>query len=194
MVERELIALASRGDARASAEIYERYSARVYTLVRRLAGSDAEAEDWAQDAWVRVLRALPRFRGDAQLGSWIHRVALNTALSGRRRFRRTSGREEPLPPSIAAPGDGEEPLLRVRLEAALDQLPEGMRRVLVLHDVEGHTHEEIATLLGTSPSTSRSQLGRARARMRSLLDGDALPRATPAHAARSDVNNGDEEV
>lgn len=173
--EIELVARAREGDDEAIHTLYRRHAARVYGLVRRLAGDDALAEDWAQEAWVRILRALPGFRGDARFSTWLYRIAVNSALHGRRRRQRRASRELPLEvaPSPRAPGDPA--LLRIRLERALDALPEGMRRVLVLHDVEGYTHEEIADLLGIAPGTSKSQLFKARARMRSTLRPSPAP-------------------
>lgn len=167
--EQALVGRAREGDREAMQALYRRHAPRVYAVVRRLAGEDALAEDWAQEAWIRAFRALPRFRGESKFSTWLHRVAVNAALHARRRSERRRGREEPLPPTLAAapvPGDG---LLRARLERALERLPDGMREVLVLHDVEGHTHEEIGALLGIAPGTSKSQLFKARAHMRRML-------------------------
>ena len=169
MDEAELIRKASEGDEGAIGALYQRYSARVYTIIRRLAGDDMLAEDCAQEAWVRAIRALPRFRGEARFGTWLHRIAVNSALQGRRGRQRRADREEPLPPLLSVTPKPTDALLRRRLERAMDALPDGMRRVLVLHDVEGHTHEEIAELLGIAPGTSKSQLWKARGRMRELL-------------------------
>jgi RNA polymerase sigma-70 factor, ECF subfamily len=169
--ESELIRQASQGDGSAIQALYRRHSQRVYNVVRRLAGDDALAEDWAQEAWVRAIRALPTFRGDSQFGTWLHRIAVNSALYGRRGRERRLAREAPLPDSLPARGPADQALLRIRLERALEKLPEGMRKVLVLHDIEGYTHVEIGTLLGVAPGTCKSQLFKARARMRELLAG-----------------------
>lgn len=173
MTEAELIQGARQGDSRAIRVLYERHAPRVYSVVRRLAGGDdALAEDWAQEAWVRAIRALPTFRGDAEFGTWLHRIAVNSALHGRRGRSRNEEREAPLPEDLSGeePGERDGALLRLRLERALARLPEGMRRVLVLHDVEGYTHVEIGALLGIAPGTCKSQLFKARARMRELLE------------------------
>lgn len=170
MSDDELIQQAKKGDRSAIQSLYTRYADHVYSVVRRLAGDDMLAEDWAQEAWIRAIRALPDFRGESQFGTWLHRIAVNSALYGVRGRERRSTRELPLPDAIAAAGRGDQTLLRVRLERALEQLPSGMRRVLVLHDVEGYTHAEIGILLGVSPGTCKSQLFKARARMRELLD------------------------
>ncbi len=171
MTEQEMIQGARAGDRMAIEALYAKYAPRVYAVVRRLAGEDALAEDWAQEAWVRAIRALPKFRGDAQFSTWIHRIAVNSALHGQRWRGRRAGREESLPATYAAPPTDERAVLKVRIERALTRLPERMRQVLVLHDVEGHTHEEIAEMLGIMPGTSKSQLFKARAHMRTLLSG-----------------------
>jgi RNA polymerase sigma-70 factor, ECF subfamily len=134
-----------------------------------MSGDDALAEDWAQEAWVRVIRALPTFRGESQFSTWLHRIAVNSALHGRRSRERKAGRETVMDDSYAARPTGGDALLRLKLERAMDRLPDGMRRVLVLHDVEGYTHEEIGEMLGVNPGTCKSQLFKARAKMRNLL-------------------------
>ncbi len=176
MTESELIQQAQEGDGGAIRALYERYASRVYSVVRRLAGDDAVAEDWAQEAWIRAISALPTFRGDSQFGTWLHRIAINSALGGRRSQERRFARETPLEettteltPAVVPGGVGERVLLRMRLERAIEDLPERMRQVLVLHDVEGYTHVEIGALLGIAPGTCKSQLFKARARMRELL-------------------------
>jgi len=162
--------------------LYRAHAARVYTVVRRLAGDDALAEDLAQDAWIRAFRKLHLFRGDASFGTWMYRLATNTALNRlRRRGRRDEVEQEAELTSSAA--DLDDAVINQRLLAeALDRLPPGYRRVLVLHDLEGHTHEEIGELLDVAPGTSKSQLHKARARMRELLDPGGS-----AAAAQSEV-------
>jgi RNA polymerase sigma-70 factor (ECF subfamily) len=169
MSEAELIERAREGDPGAIQALYRHHARRVYAIVRRVAGEDALAEDCAQEAWIRAIRALPTFRGEARFSTWIHQIAVNCALAARRWRDRRAGRETPLSDTIPeAPAD-DATVLRVRLERALARLPAGMREVLVLHDIEGYTHEEIAEILGITPGTSRSQLFKARARMRELL-------------------------
>jgi RNA polymerase sigma-70 factor (ECF subfamily) len=165
----EFIQRARQGDGEAIRELYRRYGPRVYAVVRRLAGDDALAEDWAQEAWVRAIRALPTFRGEARFSTWLHRIAVNSALHGRRWRERRAGHEVALPLTLPGAQRPDDPVLRLTLTKALDRLPPGMRQVLVLHDVEGYTHEEIGTFLGVTPGTSKSQLFKARARMRGLL-------------------------
>lgn len=169
MTEHDLILQAQQGNAEALDALYRRHASRVYTVVRRLTGDDAQAEDAAQETWMRAMRALPGFRGQAMFSTWLHRIAVNCALYGRRRRERDRLRELELPDELASPASARRPLLRMRLEEAIDQLPEGMRRVLVLHDVEGYTHEEIGELLGVAAGTCKSQLFKARAKMRALL-------------------------
>lgn len=167
--EQRLIEAACGGDPGAARRLYERYAPRVFAVVRRIAGDDDLAHDCAQDAWIRAFRALPTFRGDARFGTWIHRIAVNAALQAVRSRDRRAEAASPVPETLAAPAAEHDPLLAQRLEAALDRVPAGMRQVLVLHDVEEYTHEEIAGLLGISPGTSKSQLFKARARMRQIL-------------------------
>jgi RNA polymerase sigma-70 factor (ECF subfamily) len=168
--ETELIQRAQEGDPAAIREIYRQYSPRVFAIVKRLAADDGLAEDWAQEAWVRIFRALGTFRGDSRFTTWLHRIAVNSALHGRRWRERRVRHEAPIPDVLpASPARNDDALLRMRLEKAMQQLPERMRQVLVLHDVEGYTHEDIADFLGVTAGTSKSQLFKARARMRELL-------------------------
>ena len=170
--ERELIDQARTGDRDAIQALYRRHAGRVLAVVRRLLADEEAAADCAQEVWVRAIRSLPRFRAESSFGTWIHRVSVNVALHARRSRRRRAGHEEAMPPdlevsgSVGPTGDA---LLRRRLQVALDRLPDGMRQVLVLHDVEGFTHEEIGSVLGINPGTSKSQLFKARAQMRELL-------------------------
>ena len=169
MEDHQLVSLAREGDAGAVRTLYERHARRVYAVVRRLAGEDSLAEDWAQEAWVRAIRALPTFRGDSQFTTWLHRIAVNSALHGRRSRERKAGRETVMDDTHAVRHQTGDPLLKMKLEKAMERLPEGMRRVLVLHDVEGYTHEEIGEMLGINPGTCKSQLFKARAKMRRML-------------------------
>jgi RNA polymerase sigma-70 factor (ECF subfamily) len=173
MTDQDCIRKAQSGDQAAIRELYDRHAPRVYAVVRRLAGDDALAEDWAQEAWVRAFRALPRFRGDAQFSTWIHRIAVNSALHGKRWRERRTAREIALPVAHMETEEHQtrtdEPMLRLTLQRALDRLPEGMRQIVVLHDVQGFTHEEIGALLGIAAGTSKSQLFKARAHLRRIL-------------------------
>jgi RNA polymerase sigma-70 factor, ECF subfamily len=185
MEDQELVSLARSGDGSAIRALYQRHARRVFAVVRRMAGDDALAEDWAQEAWVRVIRALPTFRGDSQFSTWLHRVAVNSALHGRRSRERKAGRETAIDDSHAVRPGGGDPLLRMKLERAMERLPDGMRRVLVLHDVEGYTHEEIGEMLGINPGTCKSQLFKARAKMRALLSPAALREEEEVHTCNT---------
>ncbi|HEX6609390.1 MAG TPA: sigma-70 family RNA polymerase sigma factor [Hyphomicrobiaceae bacterium] len=169
MTETELIQRAQEGDPLAMRDIYRLHAPRVYAVVKRLAGDEQLAEDWAQEAWVRIFRALGSFRGEARFTTWLHRIAVNSALHGRRWRERRVRHETPMLETTTANAKPENPLLRLRLEQAMQLIPERMRQVLVLHDIEGYTHEEIAEFLGVTAGTSKSQLFKARARMREQL-------------------------
>lgn len=164
------------------AKLYQEHSARVYSVVRRLVGDDHVAEDVSQDAWIRAFEKLHLFRGDAAFGTWMHRLAVNAALN---RLRRQSRRAEVESAAAEASPPGRPPedgVLNQRLlSQALDELSAGYRQVLVLHDVEGLTHEEIASRMGIAVGTSKSQLHKARARMRLLL-APAQERNAGSHA------------
>ena len=167
----QLVAAARDGDQRALATIYRRYRPRVFSVVARLIGP-ADAEEVTQEVFLRAFRALDRFRAEAQISTWLYRIAVNAALSERGRKRVERDRTAPaliaesLPAAAHPEGD---PALRARLEAALAKMPAGYRAVLVLHDVEGLEHEEIARVLDCRVGTSKSQLHKARAKMRELL-------------------------
>ncbi|MEZ4417498.1 MAG: sigma-70 family RNA polymerase sigma factor [Gemmatimonadota bacterium] len=169
MSEAQLIRRACDGDGRAVRALYERYSPRVYAVVRRIAADEDLAHDYAQEAWIRAIRALPTFRGDARFSTWLHRIAVNSALQALRRAETRTRREQPMPETVPVPPASGDALLQQQLEGALNRLPEGMREVLILHDVEGYTHEEIGDLLGVTAGTSKSQLFKARAKMRAML-------------------------
>lgn len=171
MSERQLIQQAADGDARAIRALYDRYAPRVYAVVRRIAADDELAQDYAQEAWIRAIRALPTFRGDARFSTWLHRIAVNAALQAIRKSDTRKKREAPMPEQVPVTDLGGDALLKRKLQRALDTLPEGMRRVLILHDVEGYTHDEIGDALGVTSGTSKSQLFKARAKMRDLLTG-----------------------
>lgn len=185
MTEFELIQRAQQGEPRAIRELYRLYSPRVYAIVKRLAGDDALAEDWAQEAWVRIFRALGTFRAEARFTTWLHRIAVNSALHGRRWRDRRVIREAPLDDTIPMRAVTEDALLRVKLEKAIAALPERMRQVLVLHDVEGYTHEDIAEFLGVNVGTSKSQLFKARARMREMLSTERANRSIEIEGVRA---------
>ncbi len=164
------VALAAAGDSRAFERLYRRHVGRVHSLLRRMVGSD-EADEATQDAFVRAWRAIGSFRGDSAFGTWVHRIAVNVALASRRgkitNRQRFLDDEDFLNHHPDRPDRSSE---RLDFEAALSTLPHGAREVLVLHDVEGFRHEEIAELLDISSGTSKSQLHRARMAIRKVLN------------------------
>jgi RNA polymerase sigma-70 factor (ECF subfamily) len=171
--EAALVDAVRRGAPGSREVIYHRYKRRVFALAQRIVGP-SDAEEVAQEAFIRVFRGLPKFRGDAALGTWIYRLAVNAALSHRtRRASSPAGpdREDGASAErvLAAPAESRDAALRRQLEQALAQLPVGYRTVIVLHDVEGLEHEEVAAILGCHVGTSKSQLHKARARLRETL-------------------------
>ena len=166
----QLIAACRRGEARAMEMLYHQYKRRVFGMAHRIVGAD-DAEEVAQEVFVRVYRGLAAFRGDSALSTWIYRLTVNAALS----YLARRGRRQEIPvddtlAEVAAPPVAErDPGLAARIETALGQLPAGYRAILVLHDVEGLSHEECAEILECRVGTCKSQLHKARARMRELL-------------------------
>jgi RNA polymerase sigma-70 factor (ECF subfamily) len=165
--DRELVRrVVADGDERAFRTLYRRHTPALYQFaLRLLGGNDAEAEDAVQETWIRGAQGWERFRWDASLATWLRAIALNVCRAAFR--RRDAGWLEITPAEPAVP-DGN-PEARIDLERALALLPPGYRTVFLLHDLEGHRHEEIASLLGTSAGTSKSQLFRARRALRRLL-------------------------
>src|SRR6476659_823727 len=156
-------------------DLYQRHNRRVYSLCLRMTGSVSEAEDLAQEVFIQLFRKIGSFRGESAFTTWLHRLTVNQVLMY---FRKRSVK------SALTTDDGEMPdsvdpftinpeampiVDRIGLETAISQLPPGYRSVFVLHDVEGYEHEEIARLLGCSAGTSKSQLHKARLKLRRLL-------------------------
>jgi RNA polymerase sigma-70 factor (ECF subfamily) len=178
-----LIEAVRRGDAGSREALYHRYKRRVFALAVRIAGA-MDAEEVAQEAFIRIFRGLPKFRGDAALGTWIYRLAVNAALTHRSRRAAAPGADTPglaaavvLEAEIAVGPPDRDAVLRGRLERALRRLPTGYRTVIVLHDVEGLEHEEVAAVLGCHVGTSKSQLHKARARLRDMLAAEGITAA-----------------
>jgi RNA polymerase sigma-70 factor (ECF subfamily) len=166
--DRALIADCAAGKRQAMEAIYRRYHRRVFGLVVRMVGPQ-EADEVAQDAFVRVFKGLKRFRGDAALSTWIYRVAMNTCLSSLSKGSRRAELYDQYVHERSPDQRAAQPMLRRRLEGALAKLPPGYRAVLLLHDVEGMNHQEIAQVLNWREGTSKSQLHKARMKMRGLL-------------------------
>ncbi|MGH7694554.1 MAG: RNA polymerase sigma factor [Gemmatimonadaceae bacterium] len=170
MNERELLTRAQAGDPVAERAIYDTHVDRVYRLAFRLAGDAELAKEFTQDAFIRAFERLGTFRGDSALSTWLHAITVSVALNGLRKVRRLK-REVQLEhaESLGSDRPRSDPLLRQRLEEAIDKLPTGYRTVFLMHDVQGFTHEEIGAALGIEVGTSKAQLFRARSRLRERL-------------------------
>lgn len=184
MDEAALVARCRAGDGAAFAEIYARHAGRVYSLAYRMVGA-ADAEDLVQDIFLLAHRKLASFRGDSSLGTWLYRLATNHCLDvlrsrQARMSERTSSLDAPDAAEPAAPiGPGR--VAPLDLERAIQALPPACRAAFVLHDVEGFGHQEVGAALGISEGTSKSQVHKARLRIRAFLQQSA---PTPAGAGR----------
>ncbi|MBK9156043.1 MAG: sigma-70 family RNA polymerase sigma factor [Chloracidobacterium sp.] len=171
----ELCRLAAGGNLGAFELIYQRYHRRSYSLALRMTNSQTEAEDLTQEVFIQLYRKIGSFRGDSAFSTWLHRLTVNQVLM---HFRRRSVKNE------RTSEDGEMPeqtvtgssnprkmqvIDRIALKNAIAELPNGYRNVFILHDVEGYEHEEVARLLSISVGTSKSQLHKARLKLRGLL-------------------------
>jgi RNA polymerase sigma-70 factor, ECF subfamily len=161
------------GDAAAFEELYRQHSGRLFNLTFRMVGANA-AEDLLQEVFLLAHRKLAGYRGESTLGTWLYRLATNHCLDHLRGRHNQMGRvtdslddEEAAEPVDAAPIGG--PITRMDLERAIEQLPPGCRTAFVLHDVEGFEHREIAEMLGVAEGTSKSQVHKARMKLRALL-------------------------
>jgi len=175
----ELVARAQRGDESAFETLFRQNKQRVYALCLRMIGNTAEAEELTQEAFLQVFRKLHTFRGESAFSTWLHRLSVNTVLMRLRKKTLTvtpleddsTGDESDEPrkeygaPDLALTGS----IDRLHLERAIAQLPPGYRQMFLLHDVQGYEHHEIAEMLGVSIGNSKSQLHKARMRLRQLL-------------------------
>jgi RNA polymerase sigma-70 factor (ECF subfamily) len=169
-------------------ELYRQHAGRLFNLVRRMIGDEAEAEDLLQEVFLLAFRKLPTFEGRAAVGTWLYRLAVNRCTDHLRsraskNAQRTSSMEDAPPVSVAAPPT----VSRLDLERAIAQLPDGCRAAFLLHDVEGFEHQEVARILEVSEGTSKSQVHKARMRLRRILQGAAAPRPVAAGAARTEA-------
>jgi RNA polymerase sigma-70 factor (ECF subfamily) len=161
---------AMNGDEAALRSLWTEHAPRIDALVRRLVGDPDQAADVAQEVWIQIFRALPSYRGDSQFSTWAHRIAVNRTLNALRLLRRFGKMEVELEEdSSSVDHDSDRQFLAESIDLAVQQLAPGARAVFVLHDVEGYTHEEIATELGITAGGSKSQLFKARAKLRRLL-------------------------
>jgi RNA polymerase sigma-70 factor, ECF subfamily len=174
------VRLAQQGDTGAFETIYQLHARRVYALCLRMLGDPVEAEDLAQEAFLQLFRKIQTFRGESAFSSWLHRLTANVVLMS---FRKKRPLTTSLDEIMRVDEDNEvprheigEPDLRLagvcdrlKLQAAIEQLPEGYRVMFLLHDVQGYEHNEIAQILDCSIGNSKSQLHKARKRLRELL-------------------------
>ncbi|UHQ22412.1 sigma-70 family RNA polymerase sigma factor [Lysobacter sp. 5GHs7-4] len=175
--DRDLVGAAARGETAAFETLYRRHAGRVHGVIARLVGHHgARAEDLTQEAFVRAWQALPAFRFESAFSTWLHRLAVNTALMelrSRRSKPLEEGDEDVFELVGSADSAGHVTALSMDLERAVASLPPRARAVLVLYDVEGWKHEEIAAELGMAVGSSKAQLHRARGLLRERLGGQA---------------------
>ena len=151
-------------------QLWSLHAPRIDAVVRRLVGDPDAAEDIAQEVWIQIFRALPTYRGDSRFTTWAHRIAVNRTLNALRSTRRIQTTETEIEEdTVSVEHDGDRAMLAATIDAAVQRLSPGARAVFVLHDVEGYTHEEIAAELGITSGGSKSQLFKARAKLRRLL-------------------------
>ncbi|MEI6669303.1 MAG: RNA polymerase sigma factor [Acidobacteriota bacterium] len=173
-----MAARCGRGELPAFEELYKQHSGRIYNVMYRMSGSAADAEDLLQDVFLQAYRRIASYRGEAALGTWLYRLAVNACLD---HMRSRQGRQqsatdyiddvEGLEPAASPFWRPDRALDRIDLETAIAQLPPSYRNTFVLHDVEGHQHHEVAEMLGIAVGSSKSLLHKARLRLRALLRG-----------------------
>jgi RNA polymerase sigma-70 factor, ECF subfamily len=178
--ESELIERAKAGDKAAFAALVRAHQNEVYTLARRLVGDPHLASDIAQETLIRAWKALPKFRGDAALSTWLHRITVNTAWTQKKRAKKHRGPSiDDIPDVAEVPGAntpevaGELAELRGRLRAALDGLPDSQRQVVILKDVYGWSHADIASSMDITVTAAKVRLHRARGRLARDLEESA---------------------
>ena len=169
--EAQLIQRLKDGDQSVARTLYDAHVDRIFGLCYRFAGEYDLAQDFTQETFVRAFTKIDTFRGDAAFGTWIAAIATTVSLNELRRVKRFRTREVELDDELRGRNTTSriEPDVKADLYRAIDRLPERSRAVFVLYDVEGYTHDEIGTVLGIHPGTSKSQLFRARARLRKAL-------------------------
>ncbi|HQU93593.1 MAG TPA: RNA polymerase sigma factor, partial [Pyrinomonadaceae bacterium] len=171
----ELCKMAADGSLAAFEVIYQRYHRRTFSLTLRMTGNQTEAEDLTQEVFIQLFRKIGSFRGDSAFSTWLHRLTVNQVLMHfrKRSFKNEKTTEEGDMPEQAVTGSANPNKMavvdRIALKNAIAELPKGYKNVFVLHDVEGFEHEEVARMLGISVGTSKSQLHKARLKLRGLL-------------------------
>lgn len=203
LTEAEAIRLAQGGDAAAFEFLYELHSRRVYALCLRMVSNPSDAEDLMQEAFLQLFRKISTFRGESAFSTWLHRMTVNVVLMRlRKKALPVSSLEETTEPDEEGGGPKKDvgaPDLRlsgavdrVNLERSVEKLPPGYRTVFVLHDVQGYEHNEIAGIMGCSVGNSKSQLHKARTRLRDLLQEEIRQQAREErHAAKTQTGNTD---
>ena len=199
--EAEAIRRAQAGDSTAFEFLYQLHSRRVYALCLRMVGNPADAEDLMQEAFLQLFRKIGTFRGESAFSTWLHRMTVNVVLMRlRKKSLPTDSLEETLEPDAESSGpkrDVGAPDLRlsgavdrVNLERSIEKLPPGYRTVFVLHDVQGYEHNEIAGIMGCSVGNSKSQLHKARTRLRELLQEEIREQARQErHSAKTQTGS-----
>jgi RNA polymerase sigma-70 factor (ECF subfamily) len=168
--ESQLIARIIAGDRLAGRALYDTHAPRVYSLAYRLSGDAEKAREVTQDTFIRAFSRLSQFRGDAAFSTWLHRIVVSVVSNSRRtdvRFGREVALDEAQSIAVAAPES--DPDLKECIARAVERLSEAYRTTLIMHDIEGYTHAEIAEILGVPEGTSKSRLSAARAQLRQDL-------------------------
>jgi RNA polymerase sigma-70 factor, ECF subfamily len=203
LTETDAIRLAQAGDAAAFEVLYQLHGRRVYALCLRMVNNPADAEDLMQEAFLQLFRKIGTFRGESAFSTWLHRMTVNVVLMRlRKKSLPVASLEETTEPDEETGGPRKDvgaPDLRlsgavdrVNLERSVDKLPPGYRTVFVLHDVQGYEHNEIADIMGCSVGNSKSQLHKARTRLRQLLQEAVREQARQErHAAKSQTAHDD---
>jgi RNA polymerase sigma-70 factor (ECF subfamily) len=178
--ENEAIRLAQEGNSEGFERLYRLHSRRVYGLCLHMSKDPLEAEDFTQDAFLQAFRKIQSFRGDSRFSTWLHRLTVNVVLMG---FRRKKRPRISLDEALDLNEESRKPIVefsradltlngvidRIYLVKAIDQLPRGYKKMFLLHDIQGYKHDEISRIVGCSVENSKSQLHRARMRLRQLL-------------------------
>jgi RNA polymerase sigma-70 factor (ECF subfamily) len=168
----DIVARCQAGDVDAFETLYRQHAPRIFSLAARMAGSAEDGEDLLQEIFLQAYRKLGGFKGESAIGTWLYRLALNHCLDYvRSRQARMTKLTETLDTatSIEPAARRDTPIARLDLERALERLPDGCREAFVLHDVEGYDHKEVGRLLGIAEGTSKSQVFKARLKLRGLL-------------------------
>jgi RNA polymerase sigma-70 factor, ECF subfamily len=180
LTDADIVRLAQQGDSVAFERIYRMHSRKVYTLCLRMVGDRSDAEDLTQEVFLQLFRKIQQFRGESAFSTWLHRMSVNIVLM---RFRKRPRPEESLDAitnpeqETGAPSKefgGPDLRLngavdRITLETVINELPPGYKAMFILHDVQGYNHDEIAGIFGCTAGNSKSQVHKARTRLRELL-------------------------